>query len=121
MARSTSSKFGSTMDEYVYQVSLEGGCDMEVGSSSEGPAWFGLMRHGHTIFRDHDPLLDGLLDEREREYLPTIAGAILREDSDGFVAVSYYKDMDKLDRAWGKIEAEFDNEWEDEDSEEDDS
>ena len=91
-------KFSTILDEYVYQVSLDGGCDEEIGSVDEG-GWFGLMRSGRTIFRDHDPLLE-TLNEAEREKLTSCAGVILSEDSNGFVYVDYYETEADLDAAW---------------------
>jgi hypothetical protein len=111
-------KFNTILDSYVYSVSLDGGCDMETGDSSE-QGWFGLMRHGHTIFRDHDPFLETLNDD-ERDALKVCAGVILSEDSNGFVYVKYYDSMDELDKAWAEIErdnAMFEDESDSEESE----
>ena len=104
-------KFNTILDSYVYQVSLDGGCDDEI-ADAETSAWFGMMRNGHTIFRDHDPLLE-TLNEAEREKLTSCAGVILSEDGDGFVAVSYYDTEDELNAAWERITARFDEETED--------
>jgi hypothetical protein len=97
-------KFSTILDSYVYSVSLDGGCDEETGDSSCG-SWYGLMRHGRTIFRDHDPFLE-TLNEDERNKLTACAGVILREDSDGFVAISYYDTETELDAAWGEVHHE---------------
>jgi len=94
-------KFNTILDEYVYQVSLDGGCDDEI-SDAEASAWFGLMRNGRTIFKDHDPLLE-TLNEAEQEKLTSSAGVILSEDSNGFVYVDYYKTEDELNAAWDRI------------------
>lgn len=96
-------KFSTILDSYVYSVSLDGGCDDECGSVDCG-TWYGLMRHGNTIFRDHDPLLESL-NEAERELLTSCAGAIIREDSDGFVCVTYYDTECELDEAWTVIDS----------------
>src|SRR5438128_6733812 len=95
-------KFNTILDSYVYQVSLEGGCDDEIGSVDEG-GWFGLMRNGHTIFRDHDPLLE-TLNPAEQEKLTSSAGVILSEDSQGFVCVDYYDTDAELDEAWDALQ-----------------
>lgn len=55
-------KFDTILDSYVYAVSLDGGTDDEAGDVSECGAWYGLMRNGRTIFKDHDPMLESLLD-----------------------------------------------------------
>jgi hypothetical protein len=97
-------KFSTILDSYVYSVSLDGGCDAETGDSST-TGWYGLMRHGRTIFRDHDPMLE-TLNEAEREKLTTCAGVILFEDSNGFVSITYYDTEEKLDAVWAQIEKE---------------
>ena len=97
-------KFSTILDSYVYQVSLDGGCDDESADASAS-AWFGLMRNGRTIFRDHDPLLE-TLNETERDALCASAGVILTEDSNGFVYVDYYDTDAELDAAWNAIVSE---------------
>lgn len=97
-------KFNTILDSYVYSVSLDGGADAEVGSVDEG-RWYGLMRHGRTIFKDHDPFLE-TLNEEEREQLTSCAGVILTEDSQGFVYAEYFDTMDALDAKWAEIERE---------------
>jgi hypothetical protein len=95
-------KFSTKLDEYVWQVSLEGGADEE---ANVGGSWYGYMRGGHTIFRDHDPMLE-TLTEAERDKLTDSAGVIVREDSDGFVAVQYFDTIQHLERNWASIVAE---------------
>jgi len=102
-------KFDTMLDAYVYDVSCESGPDAECGSVDEVGHWYGLMRRGSTIFRNHDPNLEPLTDA-ERNYLVSCAGAIIREDSNGFVDVTYYDTMAELDAAWAEIEAEHDEE-----------
>jgi hypothetical protein len=105
-----SGKFSTILDSYVYQVTLDGGCDEETGST-DGGSWYGLMRHGRTIFRDHDPLLESL-NEDEQTQLTACAGVIVREDSDGFVCVHYYDTAKQLDDAWANTLAETEDETE---------
>lgn len=93
-------KFSTILDSYVYQVSLDGNCDEETGSSDCG-SWYGLMRNGRTIFQDHDPLLESL-NEDEQAQLTGCAGVIIREDSDGFVCVSYCESDEDLNGEWGQ-------------------
>ena len=97
-------KFDTMLDAYVYAVSLDGGTDAECGSVHETGHWYGLMRHGHTIFRDHDPFQEPLNDA-ERDLLLSSAGCILSEDSQGFVSVEYFDTAAELDDAWAEIEA----------------
>jgi hypothetical protein len=63
------------------------------------------MRHGRTIFKDHDPMLE-TLNEAEQNRLTECAGVILSEDGQGFVHVEYFATMEALDAAWAEIEAE---------------
>lgn len=98
-------KFSTILDQYVYTVSLDGGADEEE-SYGDGGGWYGLMRNGRTIFRDHDPLLE-TLNADEQELLTSSAGVILQEDSNGFVYVTYYADADELESAWAEIQADF--------------
>jgi hypothetical protein len=95
-------KFSTILDSYVYSVSLDGGCDDETGDVAETGVWYGLMRHGRTIFRDHDPQLESLNDD-EQEKLTGCAGVIVSEDSSGFVAVVYYDTDEQLDQAWREV------------------
>lgn len=96
-------KFSTVLDEYVWNVSLEGGCDAEIGSVTENGHWYGLMRDGHSIFRDHDPFCEPL-NEAEREQLKNSAGVILTEDSYGFVRIEYFDEEAALNAAWSEIE-----------------
>jgi hypothetical protein len=99
-------KFDTVLDSYVYSVSLDGGCDEEEGSVSECGEWYGIMRNGRTIFRDHDPMLE-TLNTAEQEQLTSSAGVILREDLQGFVSVTYYDTDEALELAWSQIVDRF--------------
>jgi hypothetical protein len=98
-------KFSTVLDSYVYSVSLDGGCDDQESNSDAG-IWYGIMRNGRTIFRDHDPLLETLTPE-EQEKLTSSAGVILREDSNGFVYVDYYATKEDLETAWSAVVKDF--------------
>lgn len=97
-------KFSTILDSYVYDVTLDGGCDEETGSTDTG-YWYGLMRNGRTIFRDHDPLLE-TLNDAEQAQLTECAGVIVSEDSQGFVYVHYYATAKQLDADWANALAE---------------
>jgi len=109
-------KFNTILDSYVYSVSLDGGCDEEEGSVDEHGEWYGIMRNGRTIFRDHDPLLE-TLNSAEQEKLTSSVGVILREDSQGFVYVTYYAADEALEVAWSQISDHFREEETHEDTE----
>lgn len=101
-------KFDTIVDSYVYDVSLSG-CDEETGSVDETGRWYGLIR-GHILpDPGESPLTGTALNDAETALLARSAGAILSEDSQGFVSVEYFTDMAKLDREWAAIEAEV--EW----------
>lgn len=91
-------KFSTILDSYVYGVTLNGGCDDELGDVG-GFGWFGLMRNGRTIFQDHDPSLE-TLNSAEQDQLTSCAGVIVSEDSQGFVHVEYFDTDEHLTKRW---------------------
>ena len=95
-------KFNTILDSYVYSVSLDGGADEEEGSVQDTGVWYGIMRNGRTIFRDHDPLLETLTPE-EQEQLTESAGVIITEDSCGFVYVEYFQSPELMETEWSRI------------------
>ena len=97
-------KFLTILDAYVYDVSLDG-CDETIPAVGEGNGWWGIMRHGRTIFRDHDPFLE-TLNEEERELLTSSAGVLIHENSQGFVYVDYCATEAELNRAWAAIQSD---------------
>lgn len=99
-------KFSTELDAYLYEVSLSG-CDME--DSDEGWGWVGLLKGpSFTYFIDGDPLQERLTEE-ERNYLSENAdgGVVLRETTDGFVFVSYYRDHEEAMSAFDDLVSEF--------------
>lgn len=98
-------KFSTIVDAYVYDVSLNGGCDEETGDVSTIGRWYGLMRNGRTIFKDHDPMLE-TLNEAERDLILNSAGVIISEDDQGFVDVDYISSDEELNEKWSAIETE---------------
>ena len=79
MATYSSTKFDSAETEALYEVSLDGGPDEEIGSVDE-QGWYGLMR-----------------EER----------CILHEDSQGFVDGTWFDTKDELEQAWAELCAEL--------------
>lgn len=100
-------KFNTILDAYVYDVSMDG-AEVECGSVDENGVWYGVMRHGHTIFKDGDPSLEELTPA-ERDLLMHCAGVILSENDQGFVSVEYFDTMEELDAAWAEIEQEIES------------
>jgi len=77
-------KFQDQLTELLHEVSLDGGCDMEVGSVSEPPMiWHGLL------------LGSGV---RDADF------AILTEDDQGFVYSTRYDSQLGAQRAWQELE-----------------
>ena len=108
-------KFDTILDSYVYDVSVGPGCDDETGDVQECGRWYGLMRHGRSIFQDHDPNLEPLNDA-EREMLTSCSGVIVSEDSQGFVSVEYFDTDEELSTAWDACIAETTQEEEEEEA-----
>ena len=106
--RANVGKFDTALDEAIYSLSLDGGPDEEVGSSTEAPGtWGGLMRDGAGMAKAirgdrksypnvSDPELDFLASDGR-------AGAIVTEETQGFVRVHYYKHNDDLERDWKEL------------------
>ena len=91
------------LDAYVHQVALEVGGDLEIGSAAEADGHYTLMRDGSTVFLDEDPFCEGLCAE-EAIFLHGLAGLIIREDNQGFVHVSYFRNPDDLEVEWAQVE-----------------
>ena len=104
-------KFNTMLDAYVYSVSLEGSTDDEISSEYSG-TWYGLIRHGHTIWSDQDPDREALT-EAEADYLRACAGAILTEDTQGFVYVEYFDNMTDLDNMWRDLQTQYASQYDD--------
>lgn len=94
-------KFDLMIDAYIWDLSLDGYCDEEAGSISETGIWYGRINAGIQDFADSD-----LLNQDERDYLRSFVGAIVSEDSHGFVHVEYYASAGALRAAWREVERE---------------
>ncbi len=92
-------KFDTPMDEHVYAQSLDG--PDETAGTVQDIGWHGFMRA---------PLYDASsefkLNEEEVKYLKSMVGAIIVENSMGFVSVEYYDDIDSMVKRWGEIQEE---------------
>jgi hypothetical protein len=124
--RANPGKFDNALDEAVWSLSLDGGADEEVGSSSEAPGtWAGLLRDGGGLGK--------ALQEDEAEY-PNVtgedrvflsvngaAGVILTENSDGQVKVTYYAHVGDLDKDWEELVDELGDEADDDEADDDEA
>jgi hypothetical protein len=91
---------GYLIDQYVYQLS-QAGCDDEYTPQSGG--WYGLLRGG--LDASATATLDMEMTEDEQAFLATRAGAIVHEQSQGAVSVTYYASPAALDAAWRTVAA----------------
>ena len=96
-------KFDTMLDAAVYDASLNG-LDEEMGEA-DGFGWYGLMRAPLLDIREQDALTP-----EEEEFLVEQVGAIVSEDSQGFVTVTYYETTYDLDQAWAEV-ADAYEEW----------
>ena len=99
-------KFFDIVDSYVYSISLDGGTDEEAGSVDRC-GLYGILR-GCLSLSHADPRDSEFfeLNSAERNLLRDTAGAIMSEDSQGFVHVSYFDTTDDLERNWAEILAD---------------
>lgn len=95
---------GLVIDEYVWAMSLDGGCDDDF--SHDGFGYWGLMQ---------GPLIEGMAlrqtgikpTDDEWDFLKACVGCIVHENDSGFVTVTYFDDAEKMNKAWEETVAEF--------------
>jgi len=116
MAKRSTSKFDNRLAELVYELSLDGGADDEVGSSG---TWAGIMRDGVAMARAirknakrYD--LDDE-DERELSILNRLAGVIIYEETSGSVGIDEFASSRQLEKHWEKVVDDLSPEDNDED------
>lgn len=96
-------KFDTDLDSAIYELSLDGGPDEEVGDAQDF-GWYGLMRGGEFL-RDLESA--GIkIDRNDERFLEKQAGCIIHENSQGQVYVDWYEDEDELEADWKSIEDE---------------
>lgn len=95
-------KFTLMIDAYVYDLSLDGPSD-ECGQA-DTTGWYGLMEG--ALYDLNAPVHTADLTEDERTFLASVTGAIVSENSQGFVYVEYYETAEALRTAWEAITAE---------------
>lgn len=100
------SKFYYNIDAYLYAM----GADKETGES-EYDGWYGLF--AGPFEPSAEDIIEFDLTDDDVQYLSHMAGAILRENSQGFVNSWHYEDNDSLGIGWAEC-----NVGEDEDEEE---
>lgn len=102
------SKFFDSTDEYVWNLSLDGGCEEEYGASHLGAeegegTWYGL--NWGCPLPEGDQLRKDMLDETWKdvsfdEMRKCTAGWIMSEDNDGFITVHYYSNQSEMIVKW---------------------
>ena len=86
-------KFDGAVSEKLYEMSCEGMQDGEIGSVDD-MGW-----HGIFVFNGDGGYI--------RKDFKGLVGAILREDSQGFVTSEVFTTMDALNAAIAELEAEY--------------
>jgi hypothetical protein len=114
------SKFADRVAELVYLLSLDGGADEEVGSSTEAPGtWAGLMRGGAQMAQALEASPSEYdLDAEDATDLTEIrrsAGIILFEETSGSVSADVYEDGEALEEAWAAVARDLEPEAADDD------
>ena len=89
-------KFDTMLDSALYNASGDGFLDEECGES-HSTGWYGIIREpSGALLRQRR---DGMTSA-EWEFAVRHAGAILSEDSQGFVHVEWFEKKADLDTAW---------------------
>jgi hypothetical protein len=90
---------GLIIDTYVDS----GSYDEDIGES-DTTGFYGLLRGISVDEIWKEAKADGEeLTKEEVEFLESQAGAIIYEDSQGFITVSYYDDESELNESWNQI------------------
>ena len=91
-------KYDTMLDAYIHDLSMNG-CDEECGDTQDG-LWYGLLR-GIQVEMPFSDIAAGRLTDDELAFLRQHrAGAILSEDSQGFVTVDYFTSQRSIEAAW---------------------
>ena len=100
-------KFSTIVDGFVHALSLDG-CDDECGDveTTNHYCTVRLGREGTRAVMEEARRRGGPLTLEEAVFLRRQYGAILEENNQGFVTVSYFRTERALERKWAEIEAE---------------
>ena len=97
-------KFATQVDAYVYALAQEG---LNDEFTSTDQHWFGLLKADATTpLYDKDVETQVELNEAEKRFLTSKAGAVLDEDTDGNVTVEYFNTIEDLTTYWDGLMAE---------------
>jgi hypothetical protein len=111
-------KFHTVIDNYAYELTLDGGADEEATYPQEGSGWFGLVRIDSgtrdAIRKIAEENKDELTDE-EDDLLEDSVAVLLYERSDGLVEADWFDSEKDADEAWADVLADTEGEEEEED------
>ena len=98
-------KFDKVIDSYVYALSLDG-CGEEAGDvqTTNHFCTVHLGREGAKAILDEAAREGDALTPEESRLVRSHFGAIIEENDQGFVTVSYFKTKAALDKKWQTIE-----------------
>lgn len=97
-------KFYKLIDSYVYEITLDGGADEEVGLDD---SWYGLMRIDDDLIDRVEEIAaerHDKLTEEEMELLESNEALIFFSRSDGIVEADWYSSLQEAEDAWEEIE-----------------
>lgn len=103
-------KFYDIVDQYVYEIVMNGFGDESVSYEDAGG--------GYDLVRFSDGTLDTIrkfaaeendeLTEDEEELIEETAAVILFTRSDGIVEADWFEDLKEAEKQWARIEEDFD-------------
>ena len=103
-------KFDTILDSYVYALNLDGWEEESLGES-EGFGYYGRLLLGQEavdyVLKELKGAFKPTLTAEEKKVLSDSAGAIVSENDQGFVGVTYYKNKKVLDKAWARLEKDY--------------
>lgn len=99
------SRFDNDLDQYVYGLSLDGWCEFETGTVDD-VGWNGTFSGEPGFLAQPDDRDYRALDDEDKEFIASVVGVIVSQDSQGFVSIEYYDETerDKLSADWQAIE-----------------
>jgi hypothetical protein len=103
-------KFDTKLDSYLYELSLDG-CDDELGDAQE-LGWYGTLLFGPTTVSEVQQVASehhDALNVAEIEALKDSFGVLLREGSEGFVSVMFFRNKRDMDSAWQDVMEEYED------------
>jgi hypothetical protein len=103
-------KFTNVVDSYVYDLSLDGWADEEMGDVETFNFYsrFELGAQALKAVQELAKSADDKLTMSEAKLLRKSAGCIIEVHNNGFVYIEYFPSRAALDKQWTKIEKAWD-------------